>query len=151
MATARITRELDVPADRLWRLVSSFGDTSWMPSSAQVTTPPVTRPGQAPSSGAPSVPTRGDSPGADALRYRCAAAARSARPTTASSTMRQPDQVMVPRYCSGEFSKAISAMKASSIAPTFSASLRPSPAALAAASMTLALRRSTSIRTVPRV
>jgi hypothetical protein len=37
MATARITRELDVPADRLWRLVSSFGDTSWMPSGAQVT------------------------------------------------------------------------------------------------------------------
>jgi hypothetical protein len=32
-----VTRELDVPADALWRLVASFGDTSWMPSGAQVT------------------------------------------------------------------------------------------------------------------
>jgi len=37
MATARVTRELDVPAAALWRLVSSFGDTSWMPGGAQVT------------------------------------------------------------------------------------------------------------------
>jgi hypothetical protein len=37
MATARVTRELDVPADALWKLVSSFGDTSWMPGGAQVT------------------------------------------------------------------------------------------------------------------
>ena len=37
MAQARVTRELDVPADALWRLVASFGDTSWMPGGAQVT------------------------------------------------------------------------------------------------------------------
>jgi hypothetical protein len=37
MATARVTRELDVSADALWKLVSSFGDTSWMPGGAQVT------------------------------------------------------------------------------------------------------------------
>jgi hypothetical protein len=37
MATARVTRELDVSADALWRLVSSFGDTSWMPGGARVT------------------------------------------------------------------------------------------------------------------
>jgi hypothetical protein len=37
MATARVTRELDVPADALWKLVSNFGDTSWMPGGAQVT------------------------------------------------------------------------------------------------------------------
>lgn len=37
MATARVTRELDVPADALWKLVAAFGDTSWMPAGAQVT------------------------------------------------------------------------------------------------------------------
>ena len=37
MATARVTRELDVPADALWKLVAAFGDTSWMPGGAQVT------------------------------------------------------------------------------------------------------------------
>lgn len=37
MATARVTRELDVSADALWKLVSNFGDTSWMPGGAQVT------------------------------------------------------------------------------------------------------------------
>ena len=37
MATARVTRTLDVPATTLWKLVSSFGDTSWMPGGAQVT------------------------------------------------------------------------------------------------------------------
>ena len=37
MTTARVTRELDVPADALWRLVAAFGDTSWMPGGAQVT------------------------------------------------------------------------------------------------------------------
>src|SRR5262245_30783295 len=37
MATARVTRTLDVPAATLWKLVSSFGDTSWMPGGAQVT------------------------------------------------------------------------------------------------------------------
>jgi hypothetical protein len=37
MATTRVTRELDVPAAALWRLVSSFGDTSWMPGGTKVT------------------------------------------------------------------------------------------------------------------
>ena len=37
MATARVTRTLDVPADALWRLVAAFGDTSWMPAGTQVT------------------------------------------------------------------------------------------------------------------
>jgi hypothetical protein len=37
MATARVTRALDVPADALWKLVASFGDTSWMPAGAKVT------------------------------------------------------------------------------------------------------------------
>jgi hypothetical protein len=32
MATARVTRALDVPADALWKLVAAFGDTSWMPA-----------------------------------------------------------------------------------------------------------------------
>src|SRR3972149_100928 len=34
MGKARVTRALDVPADALWKLVSSFGDTSWMPAGA---------------------------------------------------------------------------------------------------------------------
>jgi len=37
MANARVTRELDVPADALWKLVASFGDTSWMPAGANAT------------------------------------------------------------------------------------------------------------------
>ena len=37
MGNARVTRELDVPADALWKLVAAFGDTSWMPAGAQVT------------------------------------------------------------------------------------------------------------------
>jgi hypothetical protein len=37
MATARVTRVLDVPADSLWKLVSAFGDTSWMPGGTPVT------------------------------------------------------------------------------------------------------------------
>jgi hypothetical protein len=37
MASARVTRVLDVPADSLWKLVSAFGDTSWMPAGTQVT------------------------------------------------------------------------------------------------------------------
>ena len=37
MATARVTRALDVTADALWKLVAAFGDTSWMPAGAQVT------------------------------------------------------------------------------------------------------------------
>jgi hypothetical protein len=36
MATARVTRTLDVPAAALWKLVAAFGDTSWMPAGAQV-------------------------------------------------------------------------------------------------------------------
>jgi Polyketide cyclase / dehydrase and lipid transport len=36
MATARVTRTLDVPADRLWKLVADFGDTSWMPGPPKV-------------------------------------------------------------------------------------------------------------------
>ena len=36
MATARVTRSLDVPADRLWKLVAAFGDTSWMPGPPKV-------------------------------------------------------------------------------------------------------------------
>jgi hypothetical protein len=37
MPEARVTRTLAVPADALWKLVSSFGDTSWLPAGAQVT------------------------------------------------------------------------------------------------------------------
>jgi len=37
MAKARLTRELEVPADVLWRLVASFGDTSWMPAGTRAT------------------------------------------------------------------------------------------------------------------
>lgn len=37
MATARVTRALDVPAGALWKLVAAFGDTSWMPGGAKVT------------------------------------------------------------------------------------------------------------------
>jgi alkylation response protein AidB-like acyl-CoA dehydrogenase len=36
VATARVTRTLDVPADALWKLVSDFGDTSWMPGPPKV-------------------------------------------------------------------------------------------------------------------
>jgi hypothetical protein len=36
MGHARVTRALHVPADALWKLVSSFGDTSWMPGGAEV-------------------------------------------------------------------------------------------------------------------
>jgi alkylation response protein AidB-like acyl-CoA dehydrogenase len=37
MASARVSRELDVPADALWKLVAAFGDTSWMPGPPKVT------------------------------------------------------------------------------------------------------------------
>jgi hypothetical protein len=37
MGKARVTRALDVPADALWKLVASFGDTSWMPGGTKVT------------------------------------------------------------------------------------------------------------------
>jgi hypothetical protein len=36
MANARVSRRLDVPADRLWKLVAAFGDTSWMPGPPKV-------------------------------------------------------------------------------------------------------------------
>ena len=36
MATARVTRTVDVPAARLWKLVAAFGDTSWMPGPPKV-------------------------------------------------------------------------------------------------------------------
>jgi hypothetical protein len=35
MASATICKQLDVPADAVWRLVSNFGDTSWMPAGTQ--------------------------------------------------------------------------------------------------------------------
>jgi len=37
MASARVARTLDVPADALWKLVANFGDTSWMPGPPKVT------------------------------------------------------------------------------------------------------------------
>lgn len=36
MATAKVTKELDVPADALWKLVADFGNCSWMPSGTEV-------------------------------------------------------------------------------------------------------------------
>lgn len=36
MGLATVKQALDVPADALWRLVSAFGDTSWMPAGTQV-------------------------------------------------------------------------------------------------------------------
>ena len=66
-------------------------------------------------------------------------------PSSADRPVTSPIQV------SGQFSSAIRAMNASSIAPMFSASRRPSPAPAAAASMTLVVVFSTSILTVPRV
>src|SRR5262249_36028621 len=36
MATARVTRTLDVPAATLWKLVAAFGDTSWLPGPPKV-------------------------------------------------------------------------------------------------------------------
>ena len=37
MASATISKRIDVPADAVWRLISNFGDTSWMPAGTQVT------------------------------------------------------------------------------------------------------------------
>jgi hypothetical protein len=37
MASARICKAIDVPADAVWKLISNFGDTSWMPPGTQVT------------------------------------------------------------------------------------------------------------------
>lgn len=36
MANAVVKQALDVPPDKLWRLVAAFGDTSWMPAGTQV-------------------------------------------------------------------------------------------------------------------
>lgn len=36
MASATVRQVVDVPADKMWRLVSAFGDTSWMPAGTQV-------------------------------------------------------------------------------------------------------------------
>jgi hypothetical protein len=35
MASATISKVVDVPADKVWELISSFGDTSWMPAGTQ--------------------------------------------------------------------------------------------------------------------
>jgi hypothetical protein len=37
MASATIGKRIDVPADVVWRLISNFGDTSWMPAGTQAT------------------------------------------------------------------------------------------------------------------
>jgi hypothetical protein len=37
MASATIGKRIDVPADAVWRLISNFGDTSWMPVGTQAT------------------------------------------------------------------------------------------------------------------
>jgi hypothetical protein len=37
MASARIAKQIDVSADAVWRLISSFGDTSWMPAGTPAT------------------------------------------------------------------------------------------------------------------
>jgi carbon monoxide dehydrogenase subunit G len=37
MASARISKLIDVPADAVWKLVADFGDTSWMPAGTQAT------------------------------------------------------------------------------------------------------------------
>jgi hypothetical protein len=36
MASTTVKQALDVPAEKIWRLVSAFGDTSWMPAGTQV-------------------------------------------------------------------------------------------------------------------
>jgi len=37
MASATISKQVDVSADAIWKLISSFGDTSWMPAGTQAT------------------------------------------------------------------------------------------------------------------
>ncbi len=37
MANATISKRIEVPADAVWKLISNFGDTSWMPAGTQVT------------------------------------------------------------------------------------------------------------------
>jgi hypothetical protein len=36
MPTTEVTRTLDVPTDALWRLVSAFGDMSWVPGDPKI-------------------------------------------------------------------------------------------------------------------
>jgi hypothetical protein len=37
MASALARKTVDVPADAVWKLIASFGDTSWMPAGTQAT------------------------------------------------------------------------------------------------------------------
>jgi len=37
MASATISKTIDLPADAVWKLISNFGDTSWMPSGTKAT------------------------------------------------------------------------------------------------------------------
>ncbi|MBM4383693.1 MAG: SRPBCC family protein [Deltaproteobacteria bacterium] len=37
MASVVIAKKVDVSADAIWKLISNFGDTSWMPAGTQVT------------------------------------------------------------------------------------------------------------------
>jgi Polyketide cyclase / dehydrase and lipid transport len=37
MASATISKRVDVSADAVWKLISNFGDTSWMPAGTQAT------------------------------------------------------------------------------------------------------------------
>jgi len=37
MASAVISKRVEVSADAIWKLISNFGDTSWMPAGTQVT------------------------------------------------------------------------------------------------------------------
>jgi carbon monoxide dehydrogenase subunit G len=37
MASATISKRVDVSADAIWKLISNFGDTSWMPPGTQAT------------------------------------------------------------------------------------------------------------------
>jgi hypothetical protein len=37
MATVKVSRTVEVPAQRVWELIADFGDVSWMPAGTQVT------------------------------------------------------------------------------------------------------------------
>ena len=37
MPSATISKRVDVSADAIWKLISDFGDTSWMPAGTQAT------------------------------------------------------------------------------------------------------------------
>jgi len=37
MPSATISKQVDVSADAVWKLISNFGDTSWMPAGTQAT------------------------------------------------------------------------------------------------------------------